>query len=450
METILKSTSLARRAYWLVKLRWLAVALLVSLTLLASEALKIDLQKQTLYSIAFGTFLYNITLYVLLGRVVRSKEKDVDGAIGRIITLQVSADLFILTAILYYSGSVENPFMLYFVFHMIIASMLLSPIMSYCQATLAVVLFGGLLGLEYLGLLRHHSLGIYGFSDLYQNEKFVLAVFSVFSSTMYIVVYMTTSIVRQLRKQQISYEHANSQLKQKDRYRNEYILHITHDLKSHLAAIKSCHDLLISGMVGLLPENHMDLVQRADHRASKCLSFMSTLLKLTKIRMTGQISRDHLPLKNVIFNALAAVDSKAQEKRIDIGYVFDLKTDQVYGNSLMLEDTVTNLLLNAVKYTSEGGRVRLTATERQEDTLLQITDTGIGIPEDEIDKVFSEFYRARNARQIERDGSGLGLSMAREVIERHGGAIWCDSDSSGTVISFTIPKEANCPNTKSK
>ena len=107
---------------------------------------------------------------------------------------------------------------------------------------------------------------------------------------------------------------------------------------------------------------------------------------------------------------------------------------------MLLEDTVTNLLSNAIKYTPAGGSVRLRARDEGEHVLIEVSDTGIGIPPDELDKVFNEFYRASNARQTVRDGTGLGLSMAREVIERHGGRIWAESGGTGTTFYLTLLK----------
>ena len=440
MEVILDNTSFTKRAYWLIKLRWIAAGFLLAAICLVSNILKVQLHQVALYSITACLFLYNILLYFSLNYTIKACKGDLYKAINRIIVLQISADLFILTAVLYFSGSVENPFSFYFIFHMIIASMLLSRRMSYLQATLAIVLFGALLTLEYLGIIRHYSLTGFVSYNFFQNGKFVLSVFFAFSTTIYLVVYMATSIVAQLRKQQASYKEANIQLQEKDQVKNKYILRVTHDIKSHLAAIKSCLDIVRAKMVGELNEKQTDLVERADHRAERCIAFITSLLKLTRMRLIGKIERENFLLKYSIFNSFASVENKAVNKGVKLNYNIEPTVGEVYGGSLLIEDTITNLLLNAIKYTPSGGNVSLKAKDQGDSVLIQIKDTGIGIPHDEIEKVFDEFYRASNAKSVERDGSGLGLSMAKEVIERHGGKIWVESDYNGSKFSFTIPK----------
>ena len=100
---------------------------------------------------------------------------------------------------------------------------------------------------------------------------------------------------------------------------------------------------------------------------------------------------------------------------------------------------VVCILANAVKYTPSGGKVSVSIDEKYEDILLQIKDSGIGIPEDEISRVFDEFYRASNAKKTERDGTGLGLSIAKQVIEKHNGRIWAESElGKGTVLKVLL------------
>jgi two-component system sensor histidine kinase VicK len=101
---------------------------------------------------------------------------------------------------------------------------------------------------------------------------------------------------------------------------------------------------------------------------------------------------------------------------------------------------ITNLMLNAIKYTPPEGKVELKITSTKGFVEIGVSDTGIGIPQEDIPKVFDEFFRAANARKIERDGTGLGLSIAKQIVERHGGRIWVKSQQGrGTTFSFTLP-----------
>jgi len=441
METILDYERLSKRAFWLIKLRWITAFLLIGIAYVISKLFDSTSQEIPLYSIGGILLVYNFLLYLTLKYLVRLHDSTLNRAINRIIILQITADLLILTGVIYYSGGVENPFFFYYIFHVVISSMLLSRRMSYFQATLAVFLFGLLLSLEYFQIIRHHP--IVGFLDinLSQNRYYIFGVFVVFSTTLYLVVYMTTSIMLQLRKQQSNYKEATIQLEKKDRLKNEYLLWVSHDIKSHLAAIKSCLDILSAHMAGPLNEKQMEIIERADHRAFKSMMFLSTLLKLTQMRLTGKFDKESFSMKNCIYDAFATIENKAAEKEIAVSYEINAQKDEFFGSPLLIEEAIMNLLLNAIKYTPPNGSVRLSVNENTENIVVEITDTGIGIPADEKDKVFGEFFRASNAIKTQKEGTGLGLSLSKEVVERHGGKIWVISEvGQGSTFSFTLPK----------
>ena len=440
METLLQSTSLVKRAYWLVRLRWIAIGVLAGATFVAGRFFGVTLPATSLYVMAGGIVLYNFLLYDLLNYFTWGGRSAKPGTVGRIITFQISADLFILTAILHYSGGIENPFFFFFVFHMIIASILLSKLQSYLQATLAVLLFGLLVMLEYQGLIAHYTPKGFVEDNFYNDRFFVFGTFSIFSATLYLVVYMTTSITEQLKIQQQGYEQANIKLGEKDQLKNEYVLRLTHDIRGHLAAIQSCLNIVGEKIVGELNERQTDLIDRAYRRASKCMAFITALLKLTRMRLAGRLEMKRFPLKNTVFNAFASVENRARRKSISLDYDIDPSVDEVYGEPVLIEEAVTNLLVNAIRYTPEKGTVRLNVSNQGDFILVEVADTGIGIPQGELDKIFDEFYRADNARKLERDGTGLGLSIVKQVVESHGGRAWAQNNpEGGSTFSFTLP-----------
>jgi signal transduction histidine kinase len=443
MEHLLKSTSLIQRTYWLIKLRWVAIGALAVATFVASRFMGVSLPVSALYTIAALLLIYNFILYDLLRYWTWGGREPSARRIGGILTWQISADLLILTAILHFSGGIENPFYFFFAFHMMIASVLRPRRQSYLQAALAVFLFGGLAVFEAAGVLTHYSLEGFAGHGLYRDWTFVFGTLFVFTITLFFLVYMTTSIGEQLRKQQQSYESANTQLEGKDRLKNEYVLRLTHDIKGHLAAVQSCLEIVFSEMVGPLNDKQRDLVDRAYRRTSKCLAFITALLRLTRMKLTGQLEMEHFSLRNCIFNSLASVQNKAQRKSILVSHQIDPDVDEVFGEAVLIEETLTNVLFNAVKYTPDGGKVSMDVKLDGAFIGISISDTGIGIPDAALPHIFEEFYRADNARVIERDGTGLGLAFARQVVERHGGRIWVrNNPDAGATFTFTLPRNA--------
>jgi signal transduction histidine kinase len=442
MEVLLETTRLTKRAFWLVRIRWLAIIALCVAVFAVNYLVKISLPATKLYILACIVFIYNLMLFLDLKYLAKSENNDSHTMIRRIVIFQISIDFVILTTILHFSGGIENPFFLYFVFHMIIASTLLSTKQSYIQATFALLLFGSLVLLEYKGIILHYSLSGFININLYQNPLFVSGTFFILATTLYLVVYMTASITNQLRKQQLKAEHANLLLVEKDRLKDEYVMRITHDIKGHLAAIQGCLEIVDKQMVGPLNEKQSDMVERAHRRANKCLTFIRALLKLTRMKMTGKLEMDYFSFKNAVFNVISSGENRVAEKNIQMTYEIDPNVDEIFGEQVLIEETMMNILFNAIKYTQQGGKVELKVKLVDDGILVQISDTGIGVPQQQLEKIFDEFHRADNARKVERDGTGLGLSIAKQVIERHNGKIWAQNNpTGGTTFSFVLPRK---------
>ncbi|MBN2019184.1 MAG: HAMP domain-containing histidine kinase [Sedimentisphaerales bacterium] len=441
MESILQSKNLVQRAYWLIRLRWMAIAGLATATFIANEILNVSLPVRYLYRMSVILIFYNFLLYDLMRYVTWKGRTTTPAAINRIITFQITADWIILTIILHFSGGIENPFYLYFVFHTILTGVLLSKVQSYIQATLAIVLFGALVFLEYLQVIPHYVLTGFLEGVNYRDELYIFGTFFVFSTTIYAVAYLTASISEQLRQQQKELEETNTQLQKKDNLKNEYVLRLTHDIKSHLAAIQSCLDVVNDQLVGSLNDKQIDLIERARRRTGKCLNFISALLKLTRMKLTGQLDMEYFPVRNVLFNSLATVERTAKEKEISISHQIGEGVDEIYGEPVLVEETLTNILFNAAKYTPEHGKIEVNIKDENEGVLIEVKDNGIGIPQQDLGRIFEEFFRAENARKIEKDGTGLGLSFARQVVERHKGSIWAGNNpEGGSTFSIRLPK----------
>lgn len=153
---------------------------------------------------------------------------------------------------------------------------------------------------------------------------------------------------------------------------------------------------------------------------------------------------DMFSLKSTIYSAVASVRARAEDKSIALRCDIEPGVEKIFGNQFSIEEVITNILLNAIKYTPENGSVTFGARDEKDRVLVAVSDTGIGIPEDEKDKVFDEFYRASNARKHEKDGTGLGLSIVKQIVERHGGSIWVESiENYGTTFWFALSKEFN-------
>jgi signal transduction histidine kinase len=427
MQRPVEKDDLRQRAYWLIQLRWLAAAAVVLGTFVCVHILHLSVREVPLYAIAALLFLYNAVV-LRLSRGLRTKS---------VIDLQISADLIILTVLLHFSGGPENPLVLFFVFHVIIASILLSVWESFLQATLAITLFGILLVLESTGLVSHACLTGLVHHCWYEEKAYLVAMFATFAVTIYLVVYLASYIALRLRRAEEAQRQANRLLREKDRIKDEYVAHLTHDIKGHLAAIQSCLGVAASDSPA---GQAAEFVDRAYQRTRKLTAFVRMLLRLTRLKLDGNVEMEPFCVGDAVREVVEAVQLGAQEKSLRLDCSVGPEAAMVSGNALSFKEAITNLLLNAIKYTPSQGTISVKTEIQAHSVVLEISDTGVGVPPEEQGRIFEEFYRASNARQMEPDGDGLGLSLVKRVMEMHGGTIRFTSHlGSGTTFHIVLP-----------
>ncbi len=230
-------------------------------------------------------------------------------------------------------------------------------------------------------------------------------------------------------------EMVNRELKEADEAKMKFIGMASHELKTPLTAIKANVDFILSGKGGKVPEDlrsHLLTIQRNTNRIQETMDHM---LDLTLIK-SGHLIIDQEPilLSEVVGGYTHELKPVDKNLTIQIDIPKDLT---VYADRNRLHDIFFNLLSNAFKFTPEGGTVFIRASQQNDRILHEIRDTGIGIPEDKIQKIFEEFYQVHEGKY---GGTGLGLSIAKRVIEEHGGRIWVESTpGKGSVFYFTLP-----------
>lgn len=241
----------------------------------------------------------------------------------------------------------------------------------------------------------------------------------------------------ELEKKEKALREANAQLKEKDRIKDEYVSRVTHDIKGHLAAIQSCLYVAGSEPSGSLSDKQSEFLSRANRRTGQLTEFVKKLLNLTQMRLSGQQKVEEFSLQDCLSKALETVSQRAKDKSITLTSDVDPSLGRITGDEFSINEMITNLLFNAVKYTPEGRTVHLEVSCRDDHIQIDVVDTGIGIPSGEIGNVFDEFFRATNAKKSEKDGTGLGLSLVKQIVERHGGTISVRSEE-GTGSTFTV------------
>ncbi|MCD6099433.1 MAG: HAMP domain-containing histidine kinase, partial [Candidatus Marinimicrobia bacterium] len=214
-----------------------------------------------------------------------------------------------------------------------------------------------------------------------------------------------------------------------------------HELKSPITTLKSTLSVLNSIYADKIDEEARNLLRRAEQRADQILDMVKDMIEITRYRRTEEevVKLEKVDFCKWLDDILESqkVFAKSKGVEFEIGPV---SCAMVVIDTNSLSKIAINLVNNAVRYTPTGGKVTVTPFVNQREYGIIVSDTGIGIARDEIDKVFEEFYRAKNAKEVERLGTGLGLSLVKQIVERLGGDIKVESRlGEGSKFTVTLP-----------
>jgi len=431
-------------AKWFVRIRWIALFILVISTYIVRYLFGISIQEIPIFILSVILLSLNILHNLILKRITRQGSSGVIQKIKKEIHFQIVTDLVILTLIIHYSGGIENPLILFYFFHMIIASSIFSTLTSYFYVIFTLILASLLALLECYSVIPHYPLEGFINHDLYKDGLYVFGTGLVFTCTSVLVVSLSHMIIYRSIKSEETFVKTNIELENKDKLKNEYVLRVTHDIKGHVAAILSCIDVIRSGIAGPLNDVQKEFSDRAYERTEMLSTFIKNLLNLTRKRLQHDSEFEEFLLKDIINKVVVTVQTLAKDKSIDFNFSFDNSVQKITGNPFTIEELYSNLLLNAVKYTPPKGRISLIVRSHQDQVISEISDSGIGIPGEELSKVFDEFYRASNVPKDIKTGSGLGLSIAKQIVESHKGKISVSSEPGiWTKFTFILPVDPN-------
>jgi signal transduction histidine kinase len=232
------------------------------------------------------------------------------------------------------------------------------------------------------------------------------------------------------------------ELKRVDEAKTWFLLQASHELRSPLASMQSILRTLLQGFLGEVPPEQRSLLARVDGRLQALSGSVNDLLILARGRARlSTEERQRVDLCQLLAEQARFFGELAREKGVRLAVECGASSAVLLGRREGLEAVVSNLLSNAIKYTPAGGEVRLGLAVEGPRIELQVSDTGIGIPEADQPKLFREFFRAANARALAEVGTGLGLAIVRSIVEQHGGSIAVDSgEGRGTTFRVSLPR----------
>ncbi|MGA9349470.1 MAG: ATP-binding protein [Anaerolineae bacterium] len=454
LEYTPEEATLIQRIHYFIDFRWVAAIGVAVLTLVANNILRIGFPALPVYIIAIVIALYNLIFWFQARGLRPEDAPDLVERARRFAAVQSVVDLLALTILLHFTGGIETPLVFYFVFHITIASILLPYKAAYSLATLAVLLLCSLIGLEYFGIIPHVHVGGFVPFDLYRQETYILAILFTLATVLYISTYMATSIAGELRKRQRevaslrdrclidsnALEETNKRLMELDRLRTYLLGMVSHDLKAPLVAIESYCQVILGGFAGEINEEQREMLERSSHRIGELLNLINDLLDVSRIE-AGQIAQEFkaTSLSEVVEGSLEDIQAMAKEKGTSLQVEVPAKLPVIHAAPHRLRQVLNNLLSNAIKFTPPEGLITISVEDKKDQLQIEVMDTGVGIPPEDLPYVFDDFFRGRD---VERTGAGLGLSIAKKIVEAHGGRIWvespCTTDGKGSRFTFTL------------
>jgi two-component system phosphate regulon sensor histidine kinase PhoR len=235
--------------------------------------------------------------------------------------------------------------------------------------------------------------------------------------------------------------HDITRLKDLERIRQDFVANVSHELRTPLTTIEGYTETLLEGAwKEEVAFQFLQVIQRHTDRLTK---IVEDLLALSKIESKEiQLKKDEIFVREWIEDTMDFFRERAAGKRISLSTNDPPASLIVHGDRNFLEQVLFNLLDNAIKYTPEGGKVEISVTEEtKQEILFSVRDDGIGIPREDLSRIFERFYRVDKGRSQEMGGTGLGLSIVKHIVQAHHGRVWAESQlGKGSTFYFTLPK----------
>lgn len=234
--------------------------------------------------------------------------------------------------------------------------------------------------------------------------------------------------------------HDITELRRLEQIRQDFVANVSHELRTPISSIKGYAETLLEGA---LEDKHnaKEFISIIYQDSNRLANLINDLLDLSKIE-SGKMKMSLVPLDTVslIKRAVTVIENQAKAKSIAIKLALPSDLPKVKADETRFSQVMINLLDNAIKYSSEGRTATISANVVNNALQIDISDTGIGISEKDLPRIFERFYRVDKARSRELGGTGLGLSIVKHIVSAHGGQVWVKSELGlGSTFSFTIP-----------
>ena len=436
------------RNLWFIHLRYLAVILLLAFLICGETFFHFNLTPEQITVILVVSFIilfYNIVLHFTRNLV---NDSPTQFNALHFSLIQIVLDLFALMTVVYYTGMNYSPLYMLLIFHMIIGSLILPGVFIYTFAGLVSISFAILTYLEHYHIIVGHLIkGLV--QDIQPHDySYDLLFVIILTFMLFVSVYIANKMAKQLYYRERQLRLTLEKLEEAEKAKQKYTIAVVHEIKTPVSAVESIIDLLLHRLAGPIDEEVEKKLLRAKIRSAESLELINDILRFSRLKLLDVTTFEEIDIPGLINIILDNHLEETKTKNISISFRNEhIFNDSILGDRILLELALSNLIGNAIKYSPRESIIEIIISEENPETILiEITDDGIGIPQADLERVFNQFYRASNIDKAKTEGSGMGLAIVREIIERHNGEIVVKSpsrlaraDFPGTTFLLRLP-----------
>jgi signal transduction histidine kinase len=236
---------------------------------------------------------------------------------------------------------------------------------------------------------------------------------------------------------------ASDELKDINTQKTDLMTTVAHELRSPLTAFSAFLDLVVDGTAGNVPEKQLDLLVKASRSSDRMQNILNVFSYLEMAEDTNvPLTVTMFDIETLVTSALDLFQAAARHAGVTVKFEKTGNLPMVEGDRQAIDQVISNLISNAIKYSREGGHVLMKCAAHDDDVVVSVVDTGLGISAEDQERLFERFYRGSDPVKIRIPGTGLGLYVSKGLVGRHNGRIWCQSEyGKGSAFSFVIPFE---------
>ncbi len=235
----------------------------------------------------------------------------------------------------------------------------------------------------------------------------------------------------------VAFNRMSSELESLERLRRDLVANVSHELKTPISALRAHLENLLDGVERPDPETLQVMLAQSERLGR----LVDELLMLSRLE-SGDVplERERVELAPLVAQVLSEIEVARADRRVELDDALPADLPPVFADRERVHQVLFNLLDNAVRFTPTGGRVTVSASPNNGSVDVAVADTGPGIAAEHLPRVFERFYRIDASRSRDDGGTGIGLAIARSVVEAHGGRIWAESEpGSGSTFTFALP-----------